>query len=237
MATVTIPARFNGPPRSANGGYACGAIAAHLDGPVRVTLHAPPPLDRPLDVRPSPAGSIEVVDGDAVIATATLLQVPVAFDLPYVVSLEEAADAVDDYLGWDQHLFPTCFVCGPDRGDGLRLFTGPVDDGIVASPWLPDRSLDRGDGSVAEVFVWAALDCPGYFGGPAPRPALLGNLTTTQRAPVVIGEPHVVVGWRLDDDGRRFRTGSAILTPQGSVLAIGEAHWVEVSADVLETFQ
>ena len=27
---ITIPARFNGPPASGNGGYSCGLLAAHL---------------------------------------------------------------------------------------------------------------------------------------------------------------------------------------------------------------
>ena len=54
MSTLRIPARFNGPPQSANGGWFAGAIAEHLapglPGPgapspaVTVRLSAPPPL-------------------------------------------------------------------------------------------------------------------------------------------------------------------------------------------------
>ena len=39
-----IAKRFRGPPKSGNGGYACGRIAGHLQGPVAVRLKAPPPL-------------------------------------------------------------------------------------------------------------------------------------------------------------------------------------------------
>ena len=45
-ASLSIPARFNGPPASGNGGYSCGVLAACVAGPARVRLHAPPPLDR-----------------------------------------------------------------------------------------------------------------------------------------------------------------------------------------------
>ncbi|MEV4624044.1 hypothetical protein AB0J74_35700, partial [Asanoa sp. NPDC049573] len=30
------------------------------------------------------------------------------------------------------HPFPTCYVCGPERADGLRIFPGPVGD-VVAT--------------------------------------------------------------------------------------------------------
>ena len=35
---LTIPRRFNGPPRSGNGGYVCGRLASYLDGPASVRL-------------------------------------------------------------------------------------------------------------------------------------------------------------------------------------------------------
>src|SRR5688500_15407114 len=49
--TVLLPARFNGPATSANGGYACGVAASLIDGPAEVTLRSPPPLDTALEVR------------------------------------------------------------------------------------------------------------------------------------------------------------------------------------------
>ena len=35
--TVTIPAQFNGPPGSGNGGYSAGAFADFIGGPTEVT--------------------------------------------------------------------------------------------------------------------------------------------------------------------------------------------------------
>ena len=51
VATVTVPAARRGPPGTGNGGWVCGTVATHLGaGPVEVTLHAPTPLDVPLEV-------------------------------------------------------------------------------------------------------------------------------------------------------------------------------------------
>ena len=47
---VLIPRRFNGPPASANGGYACGLIARYVGGPAEVSLRSPPPLDTALEL-------------------------------------------------------------------------------------------------------------------------------------------------------------------------------------------
>ena len=46
-----IPARFNGPPETAHGGYACAVAAQFLGWSAEVSLRRPPPLERPLEVR------------------------------------------------------------------------------------------------------------------------------------------------------------------------------------------
>jgi hypothetical protein len=50
MKSVVIAKRFCGPPKSANGGYACGLLAAHVDGDAEITLLAPPPLGQRLEI-------------------------------------------------------------------------------------------------------------------------------------------------------------------------------------------
>ena len=47
---MIIPARFNGPPGSADGGYACGLVSEALGGGFEVTLLLPPPLETELDL-------------------------------------------------------------------------------------------------------------------------------------------------------------------------------------------
>ena len=76
-----FPARFNGPPGSANGGYACGVIAqqvpSHL---VEVTLRRPPPLDTTLFVeRAAQQYSVHLDNGD-VIAVAEPVGEPITAD-------------------------------------------------------------------------------------------------------------------------------------------------------------
>jgi hypothetical protein len=43
LGELRLGERFCGPPASANGGYACGAIAELLSGEVEVTLRRPGP--------------------------------------------------------------------------------------------------------------------------------------------------------------------------------------------------
>ena len=68
---ITVDVRFCGPPRSGNGGYVCGRLAARLDGtgPVAVRLKAPPPIGRTMRIESTPGGA-RLLDGEAVIAEA-----------------------------------------------------------------------------------------------------------------------------------------------------------------------
>jgi hypothetical protein len=220
--TITIPPRFNGPPASANGGYACGLVAALLDGDAEVTLRRPPPLGVPLAVSAGDGGRVSVLDGDAVVAEAE----PVAFelDVPEPVSVEEAAEASKRYPGFEAHAYETCFVCGPARDDGLGIYPGPVEGReLVASPWGPEPG-----GAVADELVWAALDCPSgwaidHFGREG---VLLGRLAARVVAPVPGGEPHVVIGWPVGAEGRKRFAGSAVFTAGGDLLAYARSTWL-----------
>jgi hypothetical protein len=69
VAELCLGERFCGPPTSANGGYACGAIAERLGGGVEVTLRRPPPLGRPLRLQLGDGGAV-VRDGDELVAEA-----------------------------------------------------------------------------------------------------------------------------------------------------------------------
>jgi hypothetical protein len=63
VAELRLEERFCGPPASANGGYACGAIAELLGGEVEVALRRPLPLGRSLWLRVGDGGAV-VHDGD-----------------------------------------------------------------------------------------------------------------------------------------------------------------------------
>lgn len=60
MVSLVIDRRFRGPPNSGNGGYVCGCLARYVAGDAEVTLRAPPPLERPLDVLTKVDGGIEL---------------------------------------------------------------------------------------------------------------------------------------------------------------------------------
>ncbi|MDY0066064.1 MAG: hypothetical protein RBS02_06755 [Steroidobacteraceae bacterium] len=226
-AIVRIDARFNGPPDSANGGYAAGLIAGVIGEALQVRLMRPVPLQRELQIREDEANRWAVLDGEHLVAIAT--PTLVTTQAPPAIAYIEALGVSRHFVGFAQHAFPTCFVCGPARsaGDGLRIFPGAVPGaGVVAAPWLPDRSLDDGRGKVRPEFIWAALDCPGYFASPAPAPALLGELAVHVDRPVHVDEPCVIVGWPITVEGRKHRVGSALFDEDGERCALAVATWI-----------
>jgi hypothetical protein len=230
---LTIPARFNGPPGTANGGYTCGLLAGLLGAEVaEVSLRAPQPLDRPLAV--TAAGErLELRDGDALLAEAAAADM--VLHAPDSISPSQArvaSEAGHDH--WTtRHPFPTCVVCGPERdpGDGMRVFPGSLGDGRFAAVWTPDESLGDGEGRVRPECVWAALDCPtsapiATFGeGP---PVVLARLTARLGSPVQVGEPHAIVSWPLAVDGRKRHAAAALFDSERRLLGSSRALWIEL---------
>jgi len=138
--SIVIGGQFNGPPRSANGGYASGLLAQEVDADtVEVTLRAPPPLNVPLRIERADGAAIRVLHENALIADARPSDLDVAADVPAPVTWEEAAAAAKLYRGLTNHPSPTCLTCGMNRepGDGLRLFTGAVAGAVFAWAWEP----------------------------------------------------------------------------------------------------
>ena len=163
MKTLTIASRFCGPPASANGGYFAGVVAGCAARTVTVRLIRPPPLDTELTVEELPDGALRVLNGAEAIGEAR--PAVLTLEAPRPPDYLEAVEASRHYAGFRYHRFPSCFVCGTQRvrGDGMRVFAGPLRErGLVAAPWVPDASLDSGDGKVHAEFMSAALDCPGY---------------------------------------------------------------------------
>ena len=227
MTTVTVAARFNGPPASANGGWVSGIVAGLVGGHTEVTLRAPPPLETPLDVVTGPE-VVELRDGEVVVATGRPAEP--GGTVPGPVTVRAAAAAAEHYPLRTGHPFPTCFTCGIDRapGDGLRIFPGPVPGrDVVAAPWTPHPSL-AGSGPLTHLAaVWAALDCPAGIAVTADgTKAVLGRMTARVDGPVRIGHDHVVVGWATGRDGRKLFGGSAVYTADGALVARAESTWI-----------
>lgn len=230
METQTaIHARFNGPPTSGNGGYSCGILAAHVAGCARVRLHVPPPLDTPLQVKQTDNGAAALYDGDTLVATAVSGELKLS--PPAAPSLTEAEAAMKQFPCYEHHNFPTCFVCGPGRPahDGLGLFPGPVAErNVYACIWHPAPDLLDDEQNIRPEFLWAALDCPGYFAamGSELRTALLGELVGELYTSVAGGQPLIVYAWPLGVDGRKFYAGTAIATTDGTLVASAKSTWI-----------
>lgn len=229
MSPLVIASRFCGPERSANGGYFAGCVAARAGCTVTVRLLQPPPLDTPFETPELVDGTLAVMSGSDRIGEArpaTLILEP-----PALPGYFEAVEASRGYLGFAHHRFPKCFVCGTQRprGDGMRIFAGPIAErALVAAPWVPDGSLDRGDGKVRPEFMSAALDCPGFYAvSPDDRMMLLGEITVHVSRVVRVGEPCTVVGWALESSGRRHTAGTAVLGEDGGVCGLARGVWIE----------
>jgi len=233
--TLTIPARFNGPPGSANGGYTCGRVAQLVGAEeVEVSLRTPPPLERPLEVVRD-GERVELRDGDTLVAeggpSELLIDVPEPLPRDEVAAAEEAGREV-----WTaNHPFPSCVVCGPDRdrGDGMRIFPAALEGrhGLYGACWTPGESEADGDGWVRPELVWAALDCPtsapvANFGeGP---PMVLASLAARLGCPVRAGEPHTILSWGLEVDGRKRRAAAALYDSDGILTCASRALWIEL---------
>jgi hypothetical protein len=215
---LVIDRKFRGPAESANGGYTCGLLASFLHGPAEVTLRLPPPLERPLEV--ATEGAIELRDGDAVVAEAAPAELEL--EMPPPISFEEAV-AAELPDGDRESVFPECFVCGWAREDGLRIYAGPVGGSeLVAATWIPTEDV------IAPEFVWSALDCPGAYAvhfGQRGDP-VLGRLTGRVEHLPHPGEPCVVIGWPLGEDGRKLYAGTAAFGQDGRALGVARATWI-----------
>ena len=255
---VWIPARFNGPPGSGNGGYSAGLFQAAAQpllapvgpaatdqsaevgsvvGPVTVTLRLPPPLDTPLEVSHTPGSAgqgpggaptsasndvpvISVLDRTRLIATVTTARPELLAEAVEPVGYGAALAVQPSFPGFARHPFPTCYVCGTDRPDGLRLFPGRLAPDRTATAW-------RVPAAVSTTLVWAALDCPGGWTVPIEgRPYLLGRITARIDAVPKPDEHCVITGRAVAVAGRKAEVLSTRYDADGRLLALARAVWI-----------
>lgn len=243
---MKIAPRFRGPAASANGGYVSGRLAQHLQGPVIVRLTKPPPLNTAMDVRDlgphrrsvrgtEPGPTIGLWAGDDLVASAWTTDL--SLEVPDPPTPEEVEHSRPRYLD-SEYRYPTgCFVCGPERdvGDGMRVFPGLVARrGMVAATWLPDESLADQSNVVAPPFVWSALDCPGgiAFVPKSGNTAVLGQFAAQQSASIITDASYTVIGWEIDQKGRKHLAGSAIFDSEDQCVGKALGTWFEVPLPV-----
>ena len=228
---ITIDAKFNGPPDSGNGGYVCGLLANFIGQEAEVTLRKPPPLEQPLSILVNDDQEVRLLDGETLIAYGYPKKLNL--EIPNPPSIHDAKDAEQRYVGFENHVFPTCFVCGPLRrvGDGLRIFSGSLAHGNgVASSWIPHDSLAGDDGYVAPEFIWASLDCPGYFAVVRSQKlfTLLGCMSVQIINRPKAGESCLLFGWRLGKEGRKRYAGAALFSEAGDLYGMARATWYDI---------
>jgi hypothetical protein len=237
VGVVEIPARFNGPQTSANGGYACGAFAQFVGEPAEVTLRTPPALDKLLTVAEAEDHEgVIVLDGDTPVAEVRPAELP-RLEPPIRPTFEQAVEAREKHPAQGvRHPLSDCFVCGPERADGLHISPGPIDAeaDIGGAPFQPDRTVAV-EGVVRPEIVWAALDCPSYVpsmwnGGrmDTGEISLLGRLTAERHREIEVGERLAVVGWPLGQEGRKRHTATAIVDADGEIAARAMATWIRL---------
>jgi hypothetical protein len=217
---ITFPRHFRGPLTSANGGYACGRLAAFVEADeVEVTLRLPPPLDRPLEVVRD-GDAVRLLDGEALVAEAR--PAPVAVDALEPVSLEDAERSRERHVREWTSEFGECYVCGL-RDDGLQIRVGPVAgrEPLHAAPiTLPEARAE---------LVWAAIDCPGAFavGAEGRGDIVLGRMTARVDRVPEAGERCVVTSWPIGEDGRKLFAGTALFARDGELVALARQTWIQ----------
>ncbi len=221
---MIIDSRYNGPPGTGNGGYCAGALAVESGlaerGVVEVTLRLPPPLSVPLRLEAT-ADHVELWDGDRLVAQAR----PGSLDSVAVagpVSWDEAVAASAQSPALSASPFPTCFVCGVQRADGMRLFPGRLADGATATPWTVP-------GEVGTELVWAALDCPGGWATTMERKTyVLGRFTVGIGRLPEPGERCVIMGSLTGVEGRKASVITTMYGGDGAQVAHARATWISL---------
>jgi hypothetical protein len=215
---VVIARRYRGPLHTANGGYAAGLVAHAFEGAVEVTLRMPPPLETPLALHREGERAV-LLDGDALVAVARPGDPRLA--PPPVPAFDAVAGAGEDLpAGWGTEDFRECFSCGTrPEGDGLEIHPHPH-DGLVAARWVARE--------VSPEVVWAAIDCSGAYavaGSRRGEPVLARMTARIDRLPEE-GERCVVIGWPLEEDGRKLHAGTALFSGV-ELLAVARQLWIE----------
>jgi hypothetical protein len=227
---VLIPRRFNGPPASANGGYACGLIGRYIRGPAEVSLRSPPPLDTALKLVRTPDGELQLLHRELLVAEGRSAQAP-DVEPPVRPTVAQAREAMRRHP-WRsaRHPFNDCYICGVGRHDGLGLHFGdlPGQPSMTAAVVIADATIPHDERGLLPEIAWGALDCPSYVPmmWNADIPSLLARMHAELLEPIPLGEPIVATGWLLGAEGRKHYTASALLSADGRLLARAAHLWV-----------
>jgi hypothetical protein len=229
---IVIDPAYEGPPGSANGGYACGMLARFLHADAEVTLRKPVPLGVALRVEPHDGG-VALYHEETMVAEATEKSLDSRAPAPPTFAEAQAASAA--YPGHTSHPFPGCVGCGTARNDrdALRVFPGPLTSSeLVAAVWRPTAAA-LADGSIRSEISWTALDCPAGWAalcfGRTEGVAVLGRMAARLDEPITAAEAYIVVGWVEGVAGRKLYAGSALYSQSGTLHGLSRQTWIRVA--------
>jgi hypothetical protein len=229
---IVIDPAFEGPPASAQGGYACGLLAPYVAADAEITLRKPVPLGTGLRLALHNGGLALHDDTDLV---AEGVSTRLEDRTPQPPTFAEAVAATSSFAGLRSHPYPRCVACGTSRTDSLalRIFPGPlVTRELVAAVWYPSSEATA-DGFIKPEFAWAALDCPAGWAaihfGQIDRPVVLGRMAARLSRPILAQTAHIVVGWLEGSSGRKLTAGSALYTQDGVMQSFSRQTWITLT--------
>ncbi|PJZ27642.1 hypothetical protein [Leptospira kmetyi] len=239
--SIEINEKYCGPPNSGNGGYVAGITANPIEHKAAVIkIRAPAPLGETLYYSgDSGKNGIRLLSKESNLVIAEAKEDSEFYrDVPELnsSSLEGIQHPEKEYLGFKQHPFPTCFVCGPNRNheDGMRIFPAKISDQVGFTHlhgafWNPWKDLSGTDGNVRNEIVWAALDCPGGFAVSYVEPTLivLAKLRGRLLEPIFPEVPYAILSWEIGRNRRQRIAGTAIYRIEDrKCVAYSEALWM-----------
>ncbi len=235
---IRLDRRFQGPTGSGQGGWTAHRLAERVDHPVTMAIKAPVPLETELDVVHDVGNERWLlVDHTGEQARTVMVAEPweAGFADTEPVSIEEARAARGRFASVvDEHPVPFCFSCGLQH-DSMLVQAGPLGDDRFATDWTPPAWAVRGDGTVDEGTVWAAVDCTAawYVGySRRPRTPLTVQYAVEVVHPIEPATPYALVGWSGDHssewDGRKRHAASAAFAPDGTCVARSVSFWLSV---------
>ena len=245
LEPITVAARFRGPPESGNGGYIAGLLAERLslaergENAIEVTLRAPAPLDRQMQLLQPDADGLQLILGETLIAearrTSLDLEVPAPPGFAQALAARQDSAALrkglNPFFADATGFHPICFCCGADIGpdEGLHVYAAPVDgfDGVAAA-WRPPQVFADADGFLPEPILWAGLDCPGQFAylNAGIRTGMLGRITGRMLKPVKADQDLVIIGWCLEVERSKHFAGTALFDESGALCGYTRQIWI-----------
>jgi hypothetical protein len=236
VATLTVPEHIWGFPGVAHGGYVAGRLAEQAGTAcLRLDLRRPIPVGRRLSIESTEPKSWTLTGEQGTLAAARVAAPEIK--VPFRPSWADGMACVEQRQAAERagNTFPDCWVCGSGRpaGEGLRVMLGLMTDRpMVAAAWTPGPEAGAPGEELSTASVFAVLDCPGgwacrAFAGAPIAETVTAYQTSRQLRPVLAGQPYLVSGWSIGAEGRKYRTGSAITTPDGEVCALAVSLWLD----------